>query len=159
VAALALTQASADHLVMLGSAGIPNTIPNAEALNVPPGEVFASQGHHDAWAATGQAASKRQDPTAPSFGAHDFTSEQSVDDQGRPLHEITQHGPFAPGGASGKYSYFDRNTSALYNTAKATIGLGSDLPVGDTPAERLALQSLDRAIDAMTKGTPWAPQQ
>jgi uncharacterized protein YukE len=158
VAALALTQASADHLVMLGSAGIPNTIANAEALNVPSGEVFASQGHHDAWAATGQAGSRRQDPTGLSFGAHDFTSEQSVDDQGRRLHEITQHGPFAPHGQSGKYSYFDRNTSAMYNTAKAAMGLGSDLPVQGTPAERLAQQSQDRAMDALTKGTPWAPQ-
>jgi uncharacterized protein YukE len=159
VAALALTQTNADHLVMLGSAGIPNTIPNAEALNVPSGEVFASQGHHDAWAAMGQATSNRQDPTGPAFGAHDFSSEQSADDQGRLLHEVTQHGPFAPQGAPGKYSYFDSNTSAMYNTAKASIGLGSGLPLGGTPTDRLAQQSLDRAIDAMTKGTPWAPQR
>ncbi|MFF1877223.1 alpha/beta hydrolase [Leifsonia sp. NPDC058230] len=158
VAALALTQANADHLVMLGSAGIPNTIPNAEALNVPSGEVFASQGHHDGWAVTGQASSKRQDPTGPSFGAHAFTSEESLDDQGRPLNKITQHGPFAPRGEEGKYSYLDRNTSAMYNTAKATIGQGRDLPVGGTPTDRLALQLKDRAIDMMTKGTVWVPQ-
>ena len=83
VAAFALTQARADHLVMLGSAGIANSIPNAQALNVPEGEVFATQGHHDAWAPTGQAVSQSQDPTAPSFGAHDFSSESAVDDEGR----------------------------------------------------------------------------
>jgi hypothetical protein len=157
VAAFALTQARADHLVMLGSAGIANSIPNARALNVPDGEVFATQGHHDAWATTGQSVSQRQDPTAPAFGAHDFSSERGVDDQGQPLNEVTQHGPFAPSDAPGKHSYLDNNTTAMYNTAKATMGKGSTMPVGGTPAERLSLQVQDRIDDLFRTGTPWAP--
>jgi hypothetical protein len=159
VAAFALTEARADRLVMLGSAGIADSIPSAKALNVPGGEVFATQGHHDAWAPTGQAVSQRQDPTAPSFGAHDFSSESAVDDNGRELHEVTQHGPFAPSDAVGKYSYLDTNTAAMYYAAKATTGQGSEIPVGGTPAERLSLQLQDRVEDLFTRGTPWAVTQ
>jgi pimeloyl-ACP methyl ester carboxylesterase len=158
VSALALTHANADHLVMLGSAGVSLTIPDAGALLVPSGEVFASQGRHDGWAATGQAISGRQDPTSPSFGAHAFSSEQGIDDKGHPLHAVTQHGPFVSAGASGKYSYLNDDTSAIYNTARIAIGQGSGLPVHDTPAERLALQAQDRALDMVQKGTPWAPR-
>ncbi len=45
---------------------------------------------------------------------------------------------------AGSYSYLDNNTTAQYDTAKATMGQGSQLPVGDTPAERLVLQVEDR---------------
>ncbi|WP_431279517.1 alpha/beta hydrolase [Leifsonia poae] len=159
VSALAMKRSSVEHLVLLGSAGIPTSITDAGRLLVPSGQVFASQGHHDAWATTGQIVSGRQDPTSPSFAAHAFSSERGEDEQGRALHEISQHGPFAPKGESGKYSYLDNGTSAIYNTAKITIGQGSTLPIHDTPAERLALQAQDRAIDMIRNGTPWVPQK
>ncbi|MFF1634265.1 alpha/beta hydrolase [Leifsonia sp. NPDC058248] len=157
VAAFALTKARADHVVMLGSAGIASSIPNAQALNVPEGEVFATQGRHDAWAPTGQAVSGRQDPTAPTFGAHDFSSEGAVDDEGQALYEVTQHGPFAPRDETGKYSYLDMNTTSMYYTAKATTAQGLEIPVGGTPTERLSLQMQDRVDDLFRTGTPWAP--
>jgi hypothetical protein len=145
VTTLALTNAHADHVVLLGSAGIADSVPNASALQVPDGQVFASQGHHDGWAVVGQGLSGRADPTAASFGAHDFSSENGVDDRGDPLHAITQHGPLVHSNGSDSYSYFDNNTTAQYNAAKATMGLGGDIPVGDTPGERLLLQAEDRA--------------
>jgi pimeloyl-ACP methyl ester carboxylesterase len=158
VATLALTKSRADHLVMLGSAGVSNTIATARDLNVPAGEVFATQGHHDAWATTGQTISGRQDPTAPSFAAHDFSSEKGTDEHGRALDEVTQHGPFAPPAGADKYSYLDSNTTAMHNTAKATTSRGAQIPIGGTPSDRLGLQLQDRVEDLMRKGGPWAPQ-
>jgi hypothetical protein len=158
VAALALSSAHADHLVMLGSAGVPNQIGDASDLNVPAGEVFATQGHHDGWAPTGQVISQRQDPTEPSFGAHVFSSETSFDDRGSKLNEVTQHGPFAPRGSVGEYSYLDENTTAMHATVMAITGHGSEIPVGGTPAERLSLQLQDRAQGLVRTATGWAPQ-
>ncbi|MFF1573611.1 alpha/beta hydrolase [Leifsonia sp. NPDC058292] len=156
VAAIALTSASVDHFVMLGSAGISTTIDSAAALNVPLGEVFASQAHHDGWAPTGQALSGRQDPTAPGFDTEVFSSEAAVDAHGKELYEVTQHGPFGAPGDPESRSYFDRNTTSLYNTALVTTGRGAATISGGTPADRLALQSRDRLVDWMTKGIPWA---
>jgi hypothetical protein len=144
VATLALTKAHADHLVLLGSAGVSILTPNVAALHVPAGQVFASQGEHDGWAPVGQALSGREDPTAVLFGAHDFSSEASTDAQGSSLHAISQHGPLVNGTNAGKYSYLDNNTTAQYNTARATMGQGSQIAVGDTPGERLLLQATDR---------------
>ncbi len=154
VAALALTRARADHLVLLGSAGVSTTIPNARSLNVPSGELFASQGAHDGWAGIGQVLSGRQDPTAPAFGAHGFSSEEGEDENGRPLHGITQHGPFAPRDEPNSYSYLDSDTNSLHNTARATTGLGANLPIAGTPSERAARQLVDRANDLARKGLP-----
>jgi uncharacterized protein YukE len=145
VAALALTSAYADHLVMLGSAGVPNQIGDAGDLNVPAGEVFATQGHHDGWAPTGQFISHRLDPTEASFGAHAFSSETSYDDSGSKLNEVTQHGPFAARGSVDEYGYLDENTTAMHATVMAIAGHGSEIPVGGTPDERFSLQLQDRA--------------
>jgi hypothetical protein len=136
VATLALTKAHADHLVLLGSAGVSHTITNAADLNVPNGQVFASQGKDDQWAPIGQQISGRQDPTAAAFGAHDFSSEASTGPQGQTLHAITEHGPDVNSGNNDKYSYLDKNTTAQYDTAKATMGHGTQIPRGDTPADR-----------------------
>ncbi|MFF1878598.1 alpha/beta hydrolase [Leifsonia sp. NPDC058230] len=158
VATLALMSASADHLVMLGSAGVPNQIDDADSLKVPRGEVFASQGHRDGWAPTGQVISQRQDPTAPSFGAHTFSSEASFDDSGSKLNEVSQHGLFAPSASDGEYGYLDPNTTAMRSTVLATMGHGSEIPVGGTPDERSSLQAQDRAKDLMRTVFGWAPQ-
>ncbi|WNY34091.1 alpha/beta hydrolase [Curtobacterium flaccumfaciens] len=40
VATIALTKTHADHVVLLGSAGVTDVAPNADALQVPKGEVF-----------------------------------------------------------------------------------------------------------------------
>jgi hypothetical protein len=147
----------ADHFVMLGSAGMAGSVDGAQSLGVPNGQVFASQGHHDGWAPTGQAVSQRQDPTSPSFGAHVFSSEAGVDSSGNRLDEITQHGPFAPGDRRESHSYLDANTTALYNTALATSGRGDEIPVGGSPADRLAQQAQDRMQDLIESGTLWSP--
>jgi hypothetical protein len=157
VAAIALTTTPADHFVMLGSAGIPASIEDSHSLEVPLGQVFASQGHHDGWAPTGQALSQRQDPTAPSFRAHVFSSETGEDEEGNRLNEVTQHGPLGSKLSPGSYSYFDLNTSALNNTALATSGRSAEIPMGGTPSERLALQLEDRAKDIILRKSPWSP--
>lgn len=147
VAAIALTSTHADHAVLLGSAGIDTAIRGASELNVLAGQVFATQAHHDGFAPTGQAISGRTDPTIPSWGAHDFNSEFGEDSRGNKLQAVTQHGPLAPTGPPGAYSYLDNRTTAQYNTARITVGQGANLPVADTPTDRLGLQMQDRVND------------
>lgn len=125
VAALALTQAQADHVVLLGSAGIADSVKDVGDLNVPEGEVFASQGKKDGWAPIGQFVGGRANPTSDEFGAREFTSEDATTLSGRSLHGIDKHGPLGDG--VDKYSYLNANTSSLYNTALATTGRGDDV--------------------------------
>ncbi|GAA4679204.1 alpha/beta hydrolase [Frondihabitans cladoniiphilus] len=152
VAAFALRESSVDHAVFLGSAGITDTVPTAMDLAVPRGEVFASQGHHDGWAPIGQGTSGRQDPTAGSFRAHAFSSEEGVDDDGKPLAGIDAHGPLGSRSAEGRHSYLDPGTTAQYNTAKIALGQGASIEVDGTPVDRLLLQSQDRLRDV---ADPW----
>jgi hypothetical protein len=137
VTTLALTQerVSAGHVVLLASAGIAPEVPSAAALHVPRGEVFATEGVRDEWAAKGRLTG-RSDPTNPGFGAHTFTAEATTLD-GIDLKGVTQHGPFANSKQHpDAYSYLDNRTSAQYGTAMATMGRGQDLPVGGTPSDR-----------------------
>ncbi|GAB3614276.1 alpha/beta hydrolase [Humibacter ginsengisoli] len=147
VAALALTKSHADHLVLLGSPGIAPEVPNASAMNVPSGQVFATQAHHDGWANGGHfladvAGNPRADPTASSFGSHDFSSEYSKVN-GITLNPVTQHGPFAHASGNHSYSYLDDNTTAQFNAARATMGQGAQIAVGDTPSDRFGMQIKD----------------
>lgn len=142
VATIALTKTHADHVVLLGSAGVTDVAPNADALRVPEGEVFASQGAKDGWAITGQHLSGRQDPTDPSWGAHDFSSETQGSGADA-LHGITHHGPYdgPEGNDDGQYSYFDNGTTAQFNTAKAAMGLGDTIPEDGAPFDRMRQQT------------------
>ncbi|WP_460532328.1 alpha/beta hydrolase [Humibacter ginsengiterrae] len=163
VAALALTKSHADHVVLLGSPGIAPAVPNAAAMHVPAGQVFASQAHHDGWANAGQAfadlvGNDRADPTAFTFGAHDFSSENSKVGT-TALHAVTQHGPFAHSHGNDAYSYLDNYTTAQYNTARATMDQGSQIPVGDTPSDRLGMQAHDRWENLLNQHQIWAPEQ
>lgn len=132
-----LTENRADHVVLFGSAGIARSIPTASSLNVPKGEVFATQGAHDGWAPVGQIISGRLDPTSPAFGAHVFGSEAAADDHGLPLQGVTQHGPLVAGEGTESYSYLDDRTSAQFDFAKIAVGQGSTLTVAGTPDDRL----------------------
>jgi hypothetical protein len=125
---------SAGAVVLLGSAGITDSVAAAPQLNVPSGQVFASQGAHDGWAPIGQALSGRPDPTDPRFGAHVFTSEGTSID-GRVLDGVTKHGPF--GGADG-VSYLNNGSSSQYATVKVTMGQGSELVYAGTPLDRFS---------------------
>ncbi|MDZ5143998.1 alpha/beta hydrolase [Microbacterium testaceum] len=130
VTALALTEAHADHVVLLGSAGVDSQVDNAAAMNVPPGQVFASQADHDGWAPIGQFTSRvvgdgRVDPTQASFGAHEFSSEAATTPSGEVLRAVDKHGPFGDGSTT--FSYLDPNTTAQYNTALATVDRGDDV--------------------------------
>ena len=137
VAAQALKSTHADSVLLEGSAGIPAWIaPTAASLDVPKGQVFASQAVHDGWAITGQSTylnpvDPRIDPTSNQFGAHDLSAEASPG-----LNAVTQHGPLVHKPGNTSYSYFDANTTAIDNAARVTTGTGASLPVGDTPAER-----------------------
>jgi hypothetical protein len=138
VVAFALTRSRADHAVLLGSAGIATRLPTARSLGVPDGQVFATQGSHDGWAPVGQIISGRLDPTADRFGAHVFSSESTVDEAGRPLEAVAQHGPLAHTDDGDRYSYLDDGTSAQYGFAQAAVGRGAALPRGGTPVERMS---------------------
>lgn len=132
VAALALTRAHADHVVLLGSAGVDSRVDNVADLDVPSGQVFASQARHDGWAPIGQLTSHlvlegRVNPTTASFGAHDFSSEAAVAPSGEVLRAVDKHGPLGDGSETS--SYFDVNTTAQYNTALATTGRGDEVIV------------------------------
>lgn len=130
VTALALVQAHADHAVLLGSAGVDSQVGSVADMDVPPGQVFASQADHDGWAPVGQFASRavgdaRIDPTGASFGAHDFSSEAATTPGGEALRAVDKHGPFGDGSTT--FSYLDPNTTAQYNTALATVGRGDEV--------------------------------
>ncbi|WNY35509.1 hypothetical protein Q9Q99_00260 [Curtobacterium flaccumfaciens] len=104
----------------------------------------ASQGAKDGWAITGQNLSGRQDPTDPSWGAHDFSAETQGSGADT-LNGITHHGPYdgREGNDQGRYSYFDNATTAQYNTAKATMGLGDQIPEAGAPFDRMRQQTKD----------------
>lgn len=142
VATIALTRTHADHVVLLGSAGVTDIAPDAASLDVPKGGVFASQGAKDGWAITGQNLSGRQDPTDPSWGAHDFSSETRGSGADA-LHGVTHHGPYDGKNDEGRYSYFDNGTASQYNTAKATMGLGGQIPEAGAPFDRMQQQTKD----------------
>jgi hypothetical protein len=137
VASLALIRerTSADHLVLLGSAGIPKSVGGAAAMNVPAGEVFASQAEHDGWAPIGQSLSGRVDPTSAGFGAHVFSSEDWTLN-GVALSGVTRHGPFGDSSA-GEVSYLDGLSTPLTVTAMISTGRGRQVPEGGTPVDRM----------------------
>ncbi len=135
VATLALKSADADHLVLLGSAGIASQVGNASDLNVPEGQVFASQARLDGWAPLGQSLSQRVDPTSPEFGARVFSSEAAEVD-GRELLAVGKHGPIGTESFHDA-SYLTSNTTAMYNAALATMGDDARLVMGGTPEDRI----------------------
>lgn len=151
VACLTARQTHVDHLVLLGSAGAPHSTSWSVALDVPPGEVFASQSRHDGWAPTGQWLSRRVDPTDPAFGAFVFSSEEGVADDGSTLRGVSKHGPNGNGDQSKQLSYFDPDTTSLYNTAKITVGRGDELTRGGGPLERAAENLNELLIGDMPK--------
>ncbi|CAN3700480.1 hypothetical protein MMX123_00465 [Microbacterium sp. MM2322] len=132
VATIALQTAHADHLIMLGSAGVSDAIGSTADLQVPEGQVFASQALADEWAWVGQGLSGRTDPTEPGFGAHPFSSEEAtvMDETSR---AVSRHGPF--GGASGA-SYLDDNSTAQRYAALIAMGRGDEVPHENDPLQR-----------------------
>ncbi|MCI4657785.1 alpha/beta hydrolase [Cryobacterium zhongshanensis] len=130
VATNALVEASAGSLTMIGSAGVERSIPNAAALNVPAGQVFASQGAQDQWAGPGQLASGRADPLGGTFGARQFSSETTIDPGSREiLHGVTDHSTQQSAEHPGGYGYLDVRTESLHNIALLTTGRDADVPV------------------------------
>ena len=132
VVALALTSAHVDHAVLMGSAGVVGDIANAGELQVPSGEVYATQSTRDGWAPIGQYFSGRTDPTADSFQAHVFSSQESQID-GRDFRGVGKHGPL---GSGPTLSYLDQNTSSLQYAAMAVMGRGQDVPEWGNPDQR-----------------------
>lgn len=133
VSTLALRRVGADHLVLLGSAGVSDQIRSTADLHVPAGQVFASQGMQDEWAPVGQGLSFRTDPTNATFGAHTFWSEKTTIG-GIRLDGITNHGP--TGEAASGPSYLDPGTSSFRYTAMASMGLGEDIATGGDALQR-----------------------
>jgi uncharacterized protein YukE len=142
VAAIALARpgVSAGNVVMLGSAGVSGGAPVAGVLNVPLGEVYATQAVADEWAPLGQFVSGRTDPTDPSYGAKVFTSE-ATSIHGRDLKGVSSHGPF---GSEKEPSYLNDFTSAQYAAAMASMGKGAELQYEGTPNDRSGLRTGNR---------------
>nr|WP_313539030.1 alpha/beta hydrolase [Leifsonia aquatica] len=142
VAAIALARpgVSAGNVVMLGSAGVSGGAPVAGVLNVPLGEVYATQAVADEWAPLGQFVSGRTDPTDPSYGARVFTSE-ATSIHGRDLKGVSSHGPF---GSEKEPSYLNDFTSAQYAAAMASMGKGAELQYEGTPNDRSGLRTGNR---------------
>nr|WP_154097023.1 alpha/beta hydrolase [Microbacterium testaceum] len=135
VSTLALKHANADHLVLLGSAGVSDGIDAATDLKVPDGEVYATQSMKDGWAPVGQGLSQRTDPTEESFGARTFWSERSVVG-GERLDGVHSHGPIGVGPQAP--SYLDSGSIALRYAAMASMGAGEDIPEGGDSLARHA---------------------
>ncbi|MFF0910665.1 alpha/beta hydrolase [Microbacterium enclense] len=134
VAALALTRTSAAHAVLLGSAGIAATVRRAADIDVPIGEVFATEAVTDEWAMVGRALSLRPDPTTVRFGARVFSSEGGTVD-GLDVEAVGMHGPF--GDRPGRVSYLDARSSALLSTALVAMCRGGELPSRGGPNDRM----------------------
>ncbi|MEX0153504.1 alpha/beta hydrolase [Microbacterium sp. LMI1-1-1.1] len=134
VAALALTRTSAAHAVLLGSAGIAATVRRAADIDVPMGEVFATEAVADEWAMVGRALSLRPDPTTVRFGARVFSSEGGTVN-GLDVEAVDMHGPF--GDRPGRVSYLDAGSSALLSTALVAMGRGGELPSRGGPNDRM----------------------
>lgn len=133
VVTLALTSVAVDHVALLGSAGVAPAIPDSSALQVPNGEVYASQSTHDGWAPIGQYFSGRTDPTESSFDSHVFSSEATIID-GKEYRGVASHGPFGSGPQS--LSYLDANSSAQRYAAMVAVGRGAEIPVWGDPDQR-----------------------
>ncbi|WP_413602274.1 alpha/beta hydrolase [Curtobacterium sp. Curtsp57] len=107
--------------VNLGSAGIPSWIHDAGNLGAE--HVYAGTG--DEWVAPGgRLVSGRTDPSAPAFGAEDLPTDADSVHGGNidgPTYGVTVHDPVKHKSDSDPFGYLDPDTSALINTAKATL--------------------------------------
>jgi pimeloyl-ACP methyl ester carboxylesterase len=128
--ALAAADLRVASFTMLGSAGIEREIPNAGALHVPEGQVYASQASDDGLARWGR--HLRQDPRMESFDAKVFSSEEATID-GTHYHGTTEHNSLVHRTASDGYGYLDKNTTALYDAALTTTGHGDRILPGERP--------------------------
>lgn len=154
-AALGLTHrgVKVDTLTTAASAGIPDSIPNADAIHA--GAVYAGQARNvipilesgenpllksglgDQYAATGRdhSSDHHRDPTADYFGAKTFGADG--DDGNRP---VTDHGVSTSSGGG----YLDPGTESLNNIALATTGHGESM----TPYLPKPSTGLEKALDA-----------
>ena len=112
---------SADGFVMFGSAGLESDITSASQLNVPNGEVYATEARGDDDADKGREwfGSGRLDPsTDDGFGAKQFGSDGTGSYKGTDKHALLL---FESSGGE-KNGYMDLDTESLRNMA--LIGLG-----------------------------------
>jgi hypothetical protein len=121
---------SADAFVMFGSAGLEDDITSATELNVPDGQVYATEANGDGVADIGRnfSGDGRLDPFSDSdFGATPFGSD------GSESHEATDdHGMLLSEGSGGEQNgYMDQHTESLRNMALIGLGGGSDVTAHD----------------------------
>ncbi|MBP1300392.1 MULTISPECIES: alpha/beta hydrolase [unclassified Curtobacterium] len=115
-----------DTFTSIGSAGLPNSVDNADDLNA--GHVYAAQARDvwlidpekgDQWAWTGRLSAEHgQDPTDPDFDATVFGADGTEG-----LNPVEDHGTLT----ESKRGYLDQNTESLQNIAFATTGHPEDL--------------------------------
>lgn len=150
-ATLAVAQTPVADLTLLASAGIDPSVPDARAVEVPRGHVWASQADRDFVANVGRgsvelplptagdasapdrvtvadlASTHRLDPRAPGWRARTFSSDDEVIEgrsfRGSDGHAATPAAEAALRGEPGKdVGYLDRGTSSLRNTAYTSLG-------------------------------------
>ncbi|MCJ1712935.1 alpha/beta hydrolase [Curtobacterium sp. VKM Ac-2922] len=149
-AAYALTKRDVhvDTFTTIGSAGIPNSIPDAGTLHA--GHVYAGQaqniwviepGRGDRWAQTGRLSpTHSQDPTDPAFGATAFGTDGVTGDDTK--HSVDDHNVLT----DDHRGYLDADTESLYNIGQATTGHPEAMtkyePKGMTWYEKTVLEQM-----------------
>jgi hypothetical protein len=137
-----------DSFVSLGSAGIPQSVPTADAIHAD--HVYAGQAQNaipglekgDEWAWRGRDGSGRLNPMDPSFGATTFNTDGVPGDDS--LHGITEH---ATGKKPTGYGYLDLKTESLNNTALATTGHGDNVSPYQNPGYTDLQKTLIRSME------------
>ncbi|MGV8851683.1 MAG: alpha/beta hydrolase [Rhodoglobus sp.] len=116
-------QASADSFVMFGSAGLESSITDASDLNVPDGQVYATESDDDSTADIGRGLpwDRRLDPyTDSGFGSSRFGSDGTDTYFGTDGHSL-----LLSDNSDGKENgYMDEGTESLHNMALIGIGDG-----------------------------------
>jgi hypothetical protein len=154
-AAVALTQPGiqVDNFITLGSAGLPDSVQNADDLNA--GHVYSGHARDkipgetesgDQWAWTGRENSRDHhvNPIKPEFGSHAFGTDTGGD-TGR---TVTDHSALI-GDDGEQAGYLDKRTESLKNTVWAITGEAEKItpymPLGPTDLQKALLEGMSNA--------------
>ncbi|MBM7473857.1 alpha/beta hydrolase [Curtobacterium herbarum] len=143
-----------DTFSTIGSAGIPDSLPEADDLHAT--HVYAGQARNvwavpgdekgDQWAGSGRLSPVHSiDPTSPDFGATPFGADGVTDADGDELKGVKDHGVSTPDGEG----YLDPGTESLTNIGFATTGqadrMTAYVPKGLTDFEQSMLDEMMKA--------------
>lgn len=130
--ALASGDYHVDNFVMLGSAGIPDSV-SIRDLHVPASRVFASQASADVLAGVGQVLSGRANPTVGSWGATVFGSDGLTLNDGHHLGAVDGHNAVGSSNSDDNGKYLGPATESLYAIQRIVTGKAYALPDVTSP--------------------------